>query len=64
MHIKYIKRLTALGNHLKSIEVNQKYSEDIVVHLFGNVNLFLGVNGKHYYLYPFVVQELPVLFEE
>ncbi len=64
MDIKYIKRLTVLGNHLKSIGINQKYPETIIGCSFGSVNLFLGVNGKHYYLFPFVVQELPVLFED
>ena len=59
-----IPRLLVLAEHLKSKELNDAYKECRLAYSKNNVNLMIGVNGDCYSLFPFVIQELPVLFSE
>ena len=59
-----IPRLLLLAEHLKSKILNEAYTQCTLAYSKNNVNLMIGVNGELYSLFPFIVQELPVLFSE
>lgn len=62
--IESIPRLLLLAEHLRTKALNQAYTRSELAYSKNNINLFFGVNGKCYNLFPFVIQELPNLFEE
>ncbi len=59
-----IPRLLILAEHLKSKELNDAYAGNKLAYSKSKVNLMIGNNGICHFLFPFVVQELPVLFKE
>lgn len=59
-----IPRLLLLAEHLKSKKLNELYSSNQLAYTKNNMNLLIGLSGQIYNLFPFVIQELPVLFEE
>jgi hypothetical protein len=59
-----IPRLLLLAEHLKSKELQNAYNENKLTYTRNNINLMIGVNGQFYLLFPFVIQELAVLFNK
>lgn len=59
-----IPRLLLLAEHLKSKKLNELYSRNQLAYSKNKINLMIGLNGQIYNLFPFVVQELSVLFTE
>ena len=57
-----IPRMLLLAEHLKSKELNEAYAENRLAYSTNKINLMIGNNGICHFLFPFVVQELPVLF--
>lgn len=62
--LENIPRLLLLAEHLKSKKLNEMYSSNQLAYSKNNINLMIGLNGQIYNLFPFVVQELSVLFTE
>jgi hypothetical protein len=58
-------RMIMLAEHLKSKAFNEKYT---VLKFFppddDGLNMIIGVDGVYYNLFPFVLEELPVLYKE
>lgn len=62
--LENIPRLLLLAEHLRSNKLNEMYSSNQLAYSKNNINLMIGLNGQIYNLFPFVVQELSVLFTE
>ena len=56
-------RMIMLAEHLKSKSFTEKYTILRFAYPDNGLNL-IGFNGKYYYFFPFVLEELPFLFEE
>lgn len=62
--IENIPRLLMLAEHLKTKAINQAHALQSMAYSNNQFSLFIGVDGKCYPLFPFVIQELPRLYSE
>ncbi|MGB3948541.1 MAG: hypothetical protein WBM13_11195 [Bacteroidia bacterium] len=59
-----IPRLLLLAEHLKNEELNEGYKSPELAYSHNTINIFIGMNGKCYPLFPFLIEELPNVFDE
>ncbi len=62
--IENIPRLLLLAEHLKTKALNKAYVQMELAYSSDDVYLIIGADGKCYNFFPFVLIELPKLFDE
>ncbi len=58
------KMLLLFAEHLESAAINERYKRTPLLYSSRGLNLTLGINGVYHQLLPFVVEELPSVFNE
>lgn len=56
--------LLRFAQHLESKTLNENYKGCKLLYSKNGVNLILGINGVYHQILPFVVQELPHVFNQ
>lgn len=56
--------LLRFAQHLMSKEVNEKYKGTKIIFSRDGNEFMLGINGVYHQIFPFVVQELPAVFNQ
>lgn len=57
-------RLLLLADHLKNEALNEGYKSPEFAYSKNHISLLIGMDGKCYPLFPFVIEELPNVFDE